>query len=202
MLKKMDFKKIKSSPITEKILFAVLLVFGAYFTDLALDETLWKRPTLHVFIFICAVCFDACLFRLLHKMLKRKAIPVLKDKVKKAFSALYKRIAKATKKFSGRSGNGKIFVDGKDERSFAVESRDRKQAKRKKKLPALPKNADERQKARHAYTVLVFKKEKDIPSVLTPSEVALRIDEKGENADIFHNYNFARYSKEEKEIRQ
>lgn len=202
MLKKLDFKKIKSSPLAEKILFAILLVFGAYFTDLALDETLWKRPTLHIFIFICAVFFDACLFRQLHKMLKRKAIPVLKDKVKKAFSALYKRIAKATKKFSGRSGNGKIFVDGKDERSFAVESRDRKQAKRKKKLPALPKNADERQKARHAYTVFVFKKEKDIPSVLTPSEVALRIDEKGENADIFHNYNFARYSKEEKEIRQ
>ena len=75
-MKKINFKKIKASPITEKILFVVLLVLGAYFTDLALDETLWRRPTLHIFIFICAVFFDACLFRLLHKMLKRKAIPV------------------------------------------------------------------------------------------------------------------------------
>ena len=201
-MKKINFKKIKASPITEKILFVVLLVLGAYFTDLALDETLWRRPTLHIFIFICAVFFDACLFRLLHKMLKRKAIPVLKDKVRKVFSALYKRIASLTKNFSGHSQNGKIFVEGKDERSFAMETRERKHNRNRKKLPKLAKDANEREKARHAYTVFVFKKDKDIPSVLTPSEVAVRIDEKGENADIFHNYNFARYSKEEKETRQ
>ena len=198
-MKKINFKKIKNSPIAEKILFAVFLVLGAYFTDLALDETLWKRPTLHIFIFACALFFDICLFRLMHKMLKRKAIPALKNTVRKAFSALYKRIASLTKNFSGHSQNGKIFVEGKDERSFAMETHERKHNRNRKKLPKLAKDAGEREKARHAYTVFVFKKEKDIPSVLTPSEVAVRLDEKGENRDIFINYNFARYSEEEKE---
>ena len=177
----------------------MFLVLGAYFTDLALDETLWNRPTLHILIFFCALFFDIFLFRLMHKMLKRKAIPALKNTVRKAFSALYKRIASLTKNFSGRSHNGKIFVEGKDERSFAMESRERKHNRNRKKLPKLAKDAGEREKARHAYTVFVFKKEKDIPSVLTPSEVAVRLDEKGENRDIFINYNFARYSEEEKE---
>ena len=83
-----------------------------------------------------------------------------------------------------------------------METRERKHNRNRRKLPKLARDASDREKARHAYTVFVFNKEKDIPSVLTPSEVAVRIDEKGENADIFHNYNFARYSKEEKEIRQ
>ena len=80
-----------------------------------------------------------------------------------------------------------------------METRERKHRGNRKKLPKLAKDASEREKARHAYTVFVFKKEKDIPSVLTPSEVAVRLDEKGENRDIFINYNFARYSEEEKE---
>ena len=80
-----------------------------------------------------------------------------------------------------------------------METRDRKNVRQRKKLPRLSKDASEREKARHAYTVFVFKREKDVPSVLTPSEVAVRLDEKGENRDIFINYNFARYSEEEKE---
>ena len=198
-MNKINFKKIKTSPIAEKILFAVLLVLGAYFTDLALDETLWKRPTLHILIFVCALFFDICLFRLMHKMLKRKAIPVLKNTMRKAFSALYKRIAHLTKNFSGHSHGGKIFVNGKEERSFAMEAHGRRHIKNRKKLPKLAKDASEREKARHAYTVFVFKKEKDVPSVLTPSEVAVRLDREGENRDIFINYNYARYSEEEKE---
>ena len=198
-MNKINFKKIKTSPIAEKILFAVLLVLGAYFTDLTLDETLWKRPTLHILIFVCALFFDICLFRLMHKMLKRKAIPVLKNTMRKAFSALYKRIAHLTKNFSGHSHGGKIFVNGKEERSFAMEAHGRRHIKNRKKLPKLAKDASEREKARHAYTVFVFKKEKDIPSVLTPSEVAVRLDREGENRDIFINYNYARYSEEEKE---
>ena len=69
-------------------------------------------------------------------------------------------------------------------------------AKEEKNSPNWGENASEREKARHAYTVFVFKRDKDIPSVLTPSEVAVRLDEKGENAEIFTNYNFARYSEE------
>ena len=198
-MNKINFKKIKTSPIAEKILFAVLLVLGAYFTDLALDETLWKRPTLHILLFVCALFFDICLFRLMHKMLKRKAIPVLKNTMRKAFSALYKRIAHLTKNFSGHSHGGKIFVNGKEERSFAMEAHGRRHIKNRKILPKLAKEASEREKARHAYTVFVFKKEKDVPSVLTPSEVAVRLDREGENRDIFINYNYARYSEEEKE---
>ena len=186
----------------EKIAFAVCTVMGAYFTSLALDETLVQRPTLHILILICAAFFDICLIRLLHKMLKRKVLPAIKSTARKAFSALFKRIGRIASRFSGGDRGTKVFVEGKDERSFAVETRDRKQVKRKKKLPALSKNANDREKARHAYTVFVFKKDKDIPSVLTPSEVAVRLDKSGENADIFTNYNFARYSEEEKEIRQ
>jgi hypothetical protein len=196
-MKYTKFKKIISSPLAEKILFAVSLVLGSYFTSLALDRELWKKPTLHIFIFALAVIFDAYLLMLLRKMLKRKVFPVIRGAARKLFSAVFRRIMRVAEKFSGNR-NGKIFVDGKEERSFAVETRDRKQIKRKKKLPKLGENASEREKARHAYTVFVFKRDKDIPSVLTPSEVAVRLDENGENAEIFTNYNFARYSEEEK----
>ena len=198
-MKKMNFKKIRSSPLMEKILFAVCAVFGAYFTNLALDEKLLERPILHILILLCAAFFDICLLRLIHKMLKRKVLPAVKNTARKAFSALFRRIGKIARNFTGNNRNGKIFVEGKEERSFAVETRDRKNVKQRKKLPRLSKDASEREKARHAYTVFVFKREKDIPSVLTPSEVAVRLDEKGENRDIFINYNFARYSEEEKE---
>ncbi len=201
-MKKMKLKKILSSPLAEKILFALCTVLGAYFTSLALDDRFVQHPVLHIAILVCAVFFDICFFRLLHKMLKRKVLPAVKNTAKKAFSALFRRIGRIAAKFSGTAHGTKIFVEGKDERSFAVETRDRKQTKRKKKLPALPKDASEREKARHAYTVFVFKKDKDIPSVLTPSEVAVRLDRNGENADIFSSYNFARYSQEEKETRQ
>ncbi|MBR6744890.1 MAG: hypothetical protein IKM00_06735 [Clostridia bacterium] len=200
-MKKLNFKKIRSSPITEKILFAVCAVSGAYFTSLALDEELWKRPTLHILIFICAAFFDICLVRLMHKMLRRRVLPAIRNTARRAFSALFRRIGRIAAKLAGKSHDGKIFIEGKDERSFAVEIRDRKQTKRRKKLPALAKDANDREKARHAYTVFVFKRDKDISPVLTPSEVAAQLDKNGENADIFTKYNFARYAEEEKETR-
>ena len=196
----MNLKKIRSSPLAEKILFAVCLVLGAYFTDLALDERFLERPTLHILILLCAAFFDICLLRIIHKMLKRRVIPAVKNTARKAFSALFRRIGRIARSFTGNNRNGKIFVEGKEERSFAVETRDRKNVRQRKKLPRLSKDASEREKARHAYTVFVFKREKDVPSVLTPSEVAVRLDEKGENRDIFTNYNYARYSEEKKEI--
>lgn len=102
---------------------------------------------------------------------------------------------RAAEKFAGNR-SGKVFLDGKEERSFAIETRERKHTKRKKKLPKLGENASEREKARYAYTVFVFRKDKDIPSALTPSEVAVRLDSGGGNEMIFKNYNFARYSEE------
>jgi hypothetical protein len=200
-MKKFSFKKFAASPLGEKLLFAVYLVCGAFLTDLALDRELWRRPTLHIMIFICALFFDILLIRLLHKMLRRKVIPTLKTVARKAFSSLYKRIGRLAAKLPGSSRGGKVFVVGKEERSFAMETRERKSVKRGKKLPRLAADASEREKARHAYTVFVFKRDKDIPSVLTPSEVAVQLDPKGEHREIFENYNFARYSKEEKEIR-
>ncbi len=199
-MKRMNLKKIRSSPLAEKILFAVCAVLGAYFTNLALDERLLERPTLHILILLCAAFFDICLLRIIHKMLKRRVIPAVKNTARKAFSALFRRIGRIAGRFTGNIRNGKIFVEGKEERSFAVETRDRKNVRQRKKLPRLSKDASEREKARHAYTVFVFKREKDVPSVLTPSEVAVRLDEKGENRDIFTNYNYARYSEEKKEI--
>ena len=199
-MKKMDLKKIRSSPLAEKVIFIVLAIAGAYFTDLALDEKLLARPVLHILILLCALFFDLSLLRLLHKMLKRRVIPAVKNTARKAFSALFRRIGRIARNFTGNNRNGKIFVEGKEERSFAMETRDRKNAKQRKKLPRLSKDASEREKARHAYTVFVFKREKDVPSVLTPNEVAVRLDEKGEHKYIFTNYNFARYSEEKKEI--
>lgn len=199
-MKKMKFGKTIASLIVEKILLLILLLAGVYFTDLALDGELWKQPALHIPILIAAVILDTSFFLLLRKVLRRKVIPALKNTVRKVFSSLYRRIGSITKKLSQRNRSGKIFVDGKEERSFTVEARERKSVRTRKRLPKLSKDASEREKARHAYTTFVFKRDKDIPSVLTPSEVAVRLDEKGENRDIFHNYNFARYSKEEKEI--
>ena len=201
-MKRTKFKKILFSPLAEKILFAVCTVLGAYFTSLALDSRFVQRPILHIMILICAAFFDIVFFRFLHKMLKRRVLPAVKNTARKAFSALFRRIGKIAAKISGNAHGGMIFVEGKDERSFAVETRGRKQTRRKKRVPVLPKNANDREKARHAYTVFVFKKDKDIPSVLTPSEVGVLLDEKREHTDIFNNYNFARYSKEEKEIKQ
>ena len=199
-MKRMNLKKIISSPLAEKILFVVCALLGAYFTNLALDERFLERPTLHILILLCAAFFDICFLRIIHKMLKRRVIPAVKNTARKAFSALFRRIGRIARSLTGNTRNGKIFVEGKEERSFAVETRDRKNVRQRKKLPRLSKDANEREKARHAYTVFVFKREKDVPSVLTPSEVAVRLDEKGENRDIFTNYNYARYSEEKKEI--
>ena len=99
-MKKFSFKKFASSSVGEKILFAVFLVGGAYFTDLSLDEELWRRPTLHILIFICALFFDILLIRLLHKMLKRKVIPVIRRATRKAFSSRSDRISHTVCAFS------------------------------------------------------------------------------------------------------
>lgn len=200
-MKKTDLKKIWYSPLFEKLLLAVYLLVGAYFTNLAFDRELWNQYTLHTFIMVLAVFFDILAIRLLRKILKRKAIPMIKQGIAKAFSSVFRRIARITKKASSRERKGKVFVAGKEERSFAIERRRSKNSKSKKKLPKLSKNANERERARYAYTEFVFKKDKDIPSVLTPSEVAVRLDEEGENREIFINYNIARYS-EETEIKK
>ena len=77
-----------------------------------------------------------------------------------------------------------------------METRSAKNQKNKKKMPKLSKNPSKREKARYAYTEFVFKKDKNIAPDLTPSEVAVRLDEKRENEEIFINYNIARYSEE------
>ncbi|MBE6665398.1 MAG: hypothetical protein E7603_04120 [Ruminococcaceae bacterium] len=198
-MKKTNLNRVLHSPWFEKFLLAVYLLLGAYFTNLAFDRELWHRYTLHIFITILAVFFDVLAFQLLRKILKRKAIPMLKQGIAKAFSSVFRRIAKITGRTSLKERDGKIFVEGSEERSFAIERRSAKNSKSKKKMPKLSKNPSEREKARYAYTEFVFKKDKNISSVLTPSEVAVRLDEKGENREIFINYNIARYSDETEE---
>lgn len=195
-MKKENWKAVIRSPWFEKILLAVYLVAGAYFTSLALDDELWRQYTLHIFITVLAIVFDILFIRLSHKVLKRKVLPAIKAGIRKAASSVFRRISGLTKKISSKNKNGKIFVEGTEQRSFAFEIRNAKTAKNKKKMPKLPKNPTEREKARYAYTAFVFKKDKNISSVLTPSEVAVRLDEKGENSEIFINYNIARYSED------
>ena len=200
-MKKTDLKKILQSPLFEKLLLAVYLLVGAYFTNLAFNRELWNQYTLHTVITVLAVFFDIQAIRSLRKILKRKAIPMIKQGIAKAFSSVFRRITRITRKTSFKERKGKVFIEGKEERTFAFERRSSKNSKSKKKMPKLSKNPSERERARYAYTEFVFKKDKDIPSVLTPSEVAVRLDEKGENKEIFINYNIARYS-EEVEIKQ
>ena len=198
-MKETNLNKILRSPWFEKILFAAYLLLGAYFTNLALDRELWRQYTLHIFITALAVFFDVLAFRLLRRILKRKAIPMIKQGIAKAFSSVFRRLSKITGRTSLKERGGKIFVQGAEERCFAVERRGIKNLKSKKKMSKLSKNPSEREKARYAYTEFVFKKDKNIPSVLTPSEVAVYLDEKGENREIFTNYNIARYSEETEE---
>lgn|GEM_PF-1480537 len=198
-MKSTKWKRLFSSGIMEKIWLAVLLLASAYFTSLALDDELWRKPTLHICVFLLAAVFDTVFLRLLHKVLKRKAIPAAKRGVKRFFSSVARGLSRLAGRIAPASRGGKIFLKGEDERSFAWESAQHREAQVRKKLPRLPKNASEREKARHAYTVFVFKRDKNIPAVLTPSEVACRLDAGGENSEIFENYNIARYSEEEKE---
>ena len=195
-MNKMKLKKFLRSPLCGYLWLSVCLLAGAYFTNLAFDRELWKQYTLHIVITLIAAFFDISALRLLCKILKRKAVPMLRQGLSKAFSSVFRRIARLTRKFSSAGQNGKIFVEGKEERSFAIEIRNAKTVKSKKKMPKLSKNPTEREKARYAYTAFVFKKDKNISPVLTPSEVAVRLDENGENGEIFSNYNFARYSED------
>ncbi|MBQ3490842.1 MAG: hypothetical protein IJA86_09655 [Clostridia bacterium] len=195
-MKKLNLKKILRHPWTEKILAVIYLLLGAYFTNMALDKELWRQYTVHIAITVLAIVFDILFCRLAHKILKRKALPAFRQGVRKVFSSVFRHISKIKKHFSAKERNGKIFVEGKEERSFVIESRSAKTHKNKKKMPKISKNPSEREKARYAYTAFVFKKDKDISSVLTPNEVSVRLDEKGENSEIFSNYNIARYSEE------
>lgn len=193
-MNKTKLNKMLRSPWFEKLLLVFYLLVGAYFTNLALDRELWRQYTLHIFITVLAVFFDVLAFRLLRNILKRKAIPMLKQGIAKAFSSVFRRLSKITGRTSLKERGGKIFVEGAEERSFAIERKSAKNSKSKKRMPKLSKNPSEREKARYAYTEFVFKKDKNIPSVLTPSEVAVYLDKNGENRDIFTNYNIARYS--------
>ena len=195
-MKKEKLKKILHSPPAEYMLLAVYLLIGAYFTNLAFDRELWRQYTLHIAITVLAVFFDVLALRLIRKILKRKAIPLLRQGISKVFSSVFRHISKITGKFSVGERNGKIFINGKEERSFAMETRNPRTQKNKKKMPKLSKNPSEREKARYAYTEFVFRKDKNIPPDLTPNEVAVRLDEKRENEEIFMNYNIARYSEE------
>ena len=196
-MKKRNLKAMLRAPWFEKILFAVYLLLGAYFTNLALEDTLWKRYILHIAITALAIFFDVLFFRLAYRILKRKVIPSIRQGIRKASSFVSRRIRNLTGKLSSRTRNGKIFVEGTEERRFVMEKRNVKNSGKKKKIPKLSKNPTARERARYEYTAFVFKKDKNIPSVLTPSEVAVFLDEKGENREIFTNYNVARYSEEE-----
>ena len=196
-MKKRNLKAMLRALWFEKILFAAYLLLGAYFTNLALDDTLWKRYTLHITITVLAIFFDVLFFRLAYRILKRKVIPSIRQGIRKASSFVSRRIRNLTGKLSSRTRNGKIFVEGTEERRFVMEKRNVKNSGKKKKMPKLSKNPTARERARYEYTAFVFKKDKNIPSVLTPSEVAVFLDEKGENREIFTNYNVARYSEEE-----
>lgn len=189
------FKKL--SPKTENILCAIFFTIGFALTFLSLQKEFQKYYLLHMIIFIIAMASDILFFRLLYVILKRKALPFLTEKVKNAFSFVFRHIFRFANKIGEKyRPKDKIFIAGENERSFAFEINTAKTIKNRKKLPKLAKDASEREKIRYEYTCFVFKHDKNIPSVLTPNEVALKLDANGDNKEIFENYNEARYSVE------
>ena len=189
------FKKL--SPKTENILCVVFFAIGAVLTFLSLQQEFQKYYLLHMIVFFLAMAMDFCFLYLLYRILKRKALPLFAEKTKRAFSFLFRRLFRFASKIGEKyRPKDKIFIAGESERSFAIQIRTSKNARSRKKLPRLAKDAGEREKIRYEYTCFVFKHDKNIPSVLTPNEVALRLDTNGENRELFENYNEARYSDE------
>ncbi|MBQ8497893.1 MAG: hypothetical protein IJ489_10640 [Clostridia bacterium] len=187
----------KLSPKTGKIVCAIFLVVGLGLTWASMQKEFQKYYLLHMIVFFLAMTVDIVFLRLLYVILKRKALPFLAEKAKKAFSLVFRHIFRFADKITEKyRPKDKIFIAGENEHSFAIEINTNKVAKSRKKLPKLAKDASERERIRYEYTCFVFKRDKNISSVLTPNEVALRLDENGENRVIFENYNEARYSEE------
>ena len=189
-------KKHTLSQRAQLILLAVSFCIGVPTTYWLTDGELRKIHWLYALIVLIAVISDAAFVRLLLSLLHRKkvfskAIGAI-GRVLKAVGRRVSRVAEKT--FGSLFSKNKTFIGGKRERAFVIESHEKQEKTRRRKMPRLPKNATEREKIRYEYVSYVFGKDRDIPSSLTPNEVGARLDPKGEDAELFKLYNGARYA--------
>ncbi len=187
----------KLSPRMRKLLLAVYFVLGGTFTFELTVEHVRENTNLYAVMTVLAIIFDVLFFKTLFSLARERALPGAVKKIGRAFSVLFRQLEKIIDKMSEPFlPKDKTFMEGKNERSFVFEVHNKQAANARRKLPKLSKTASKREKLRHAYTVYVFAKNKDISSSLTPNEVRCELDTTGENADIFENYNQVRYTKE------
>ena len=189
-------KKISSK--LKKFLLAVYFVLGGTFTFELTVERVRENQNLYDIMTVLAIVFDVLFFKTFFSLFKEKALPTIMTAVGKVFYAVFRRIGKLVERVSDAlsPNKDKTFMDGKSERTFVFETHTGGAGRTARKLPKLPKDATDRQKIRHEYTCYVFKKDKNISSALTPNEVALRLDENGEDRELFERYHEARYTEE------
>ena len=188
----------KPSPKLKKLLLAVYFVLGGTFTFELTVERVRENQNLYAIMTVLALVFDILFFKTLFSLFKEKALPTVMTAVGKVFSAVFRHIGRLVEKVSDAfsPNKDKTFMDGKSERTFVFETHTSGAGQARRKLPKLPKDATDRQRIRHEYACYVFKKDKNISSALTPNEVGERLDETGEDREIFESYNDARYTEE------
>jgi hypothetical protein len=188
----------KISPKLKNFLLAVYFVLGGTFTFELTVERVRENTNLYAIMTVLAIVFDALFFKLFFSLFKEKALPTVMTAVGKVFYAVFRRIGRLVEKVNDAlsPNKDKTCMDGKSERTFVFETHTGGAGQTRRKLPKLQKDATERQKIRYAYTCYVFKKDKNMSSALTPNEVALQLDENGEEKTLFENYNEARYTEE------
>ncbi len=184
----------KPSVRLRKLLLAAYFVLGGTFTFYLGVERVQENKELYAITTVLAIVFDFLFFKTLFSLFGRRAMETVTKRAGKLFSVLFRGIGKLCELVGDAFlPKDRTFVEGKSERSFVFETHGGEGGV-KRKLPKLPKNASDREKIRHAYTVYVFKKDKNISGALTPSEVARRLDAPREDAPVFERYNDARYT--------
>lgn len=180
----------------KKILLPISFVIAFGLSFVLSFERLREMKLCFMLLFFAAVAADILFLMLLNALLKRTLYPKIKSGFSRMAGALTRRMRHLAAKVTGRVSDGsKVFLEGKNERSFVFEIYERKQHKIHRKLPKLSKNADEKEKIRYEYAAYVFRKDKDISPMLTPNEVEKQLDETGEDHMIFKRYNDARYDR-------
>ena len=186
----------KISYRTKKILLPIFFVVAFGLSFLLSFERLREMKLLFMLLFFAAMAADILFWMLLNAILRRTLYPKIKNGMTRMGHAIVKRVGRLIAKASGRFSDGnRVFLNGKNERTFVFEFTENKVQKNHRRMPKLSKNADEKEKIRYAYTAYVFKKDKDIDASLTPSEVEKRLDETGEDHAVFERYNAVRYDR-------
>ncbi len=187
--------KKQPHPRLERFLLAVWFVLGGSATFYLTVDRIRENRELYALVAIAAFLFDGLFFKTFFSLIRQKELPEVFKLAGNALFVLLRAVGKLSERISDTVHRSeKHLVDGKHERSFVFETHEKNERIRRRKLPKLPKNADEKAKIRHAYTAFVFEKDRDIPSHLTPHEVEARIDPKHDRKELFSAYDAARYS--------